>query len=498
MKHAFELAVEYRQAFHKDVYVEILGYRLNGHSEGDQPMFTNPKIYNKINNMKKMWVEYSEQLIEEGLITQSGIDKKMKDYREMMLEQYEKAKAGDIDVSYQYGNSQTWNAFSHDPTDSSIKIETGYDAGKLQNLGIKLNTLPLDKFKFHSTVTKTYKARADTLESGTKLDWATCEQMAFATLMEDGYDVRITGEDSQRGTFSQRHAVLSDQTNNNKFSPLYNFGKSVNSNFSCYNSLLSEYGVMGFEYGYSIASSKCLTIWEAQFGDFSTVGQPVIDLAMISGEVKWGLRTGLCFFLPHGVDGQGPEHSSMKMERILQLADDDIENPVFRDDNTRWHLYNMNIQVMNLTSPSNLFHALRRQMLLDFRKPLFLAAPKKILRHKLAKANLTDLEEGSEFIPVIDEINEDLTKDRSKIRRIVLCSGQIFVDLYEKRTKENIDDVALIRIEQIAPFPYYKLKQVLSKYSSKSEICWAQEEPKNQAAYSYVLPRIQSVLNELG
>jgi len=230
--------------------------------------------------------------------------------------------------------------------------------------------------------------------------------------------------------------------NGNKYSPLYNLAKTTDTTFSCYNSLLSEYGVMGFEYGYSIASSKCLTIWEAQFGDFSTVGQPVIDLAMISGEVKWGLRSGLCFFLPHGIDGQGPEHSSSKMERILQLADDEIDNPVFRDDNPRWHLYNMNFQFLNLTSPANLFHALRRQMLLDFRKPLFLAAPKKALRHKLARSDLADIGEGSEFVPVIDEINQELIQDRSKIRRIILCTGQIFLDLYEKRQKENINDVA--------------------------------------------------------
>jgi 2-oxoglutarate dehydrogenase E1 component len=318
---AFELAVEYRQKWHTDVYVDILGYRRHGHSEGDQPAYTNPKIYNDVIKLRPVWEKYSDELVAQGVTTPEHIKATYNKYKTIMTDAFNRVKSGNFDlIEGQDFKSQTWEGFKYNPEQIFSHYETGVDLATLKSIGQTLNTLPNDSYNFHSVIRKTYDARNKAISDEGLIEWSTAQQLAFGSLLAEGYDVRMSGEDAQRGTFATRHAVLTDQTTSAKYSPLYAFGLDNKTKFSCYNSLLSEYGVMGFEYGYSIGSSKCLTIWVAQFGDFSTVGQPVIDLLMASGEVKWGLRSALTFFLPHGIDGQGPEHSSCKLERWLQLV----------------------------------------------------------------------------------------------------------------------------------------------------------------------------------
>lgn len=384
--YAFELACEYRQKFKRDVYLDVVGYRKFGHNENDMPTFTNPTMYKAISEKKPMFEQYCERLIKEGIVTQKEIDEKMEFYKGVMTNAYQRAKNHDYDRPE--CDTVKWSEYIKDPDHSEGLPITGVEVSKQKEIGVKLNQLTSDH-KHHPQAVKVYETRLKNVENEKGLDWALAEQQAFGSLMKDGYNIRISGEDVERGTFSQRHAILIDQFNRKKWSPLKDYSHATNTRFSCYNSLLSEYGVLGFDYGYSIACPETQCIWEAQFGDFANCAQPIIDLCVASGERKWGLKSGLCVFLPHGFDGNGPEHSSARMERWLQMVDDDIEDPENRLQNDKIELFRINMQVLNLTSPANYFHALRRQMQLDFRKPLILMSPKKLLRHKLVLINIS-------------------------------------------------------------------------------------------------------------
>lgn len=380
--HAFKLAVEYRTKFNRDVMIDINGYRRLGHNEHDSPKFTQPKVYNTVDVHPKLITIYSKQLISEGVIKQEDIDKMYNQHMERLTKAYENAK------QKQYLDDERkptlWKPYLGKWTECKNPAgpPTSISEADFKRVGRLSCDLAKDH-ELHPLADKAYEARLKSFETGTGLDWATAEQLAFGSLLDAGYGVRLSGEDVKRGTFSHRHAVVFDQRHAGQFAPLSRLakGQAQGYTFQIFNSFLSEYGVMGFDYGYSLGSPNYLTLWEAQFGDFSNCAQPIIDLYIANGEVKWGLKSGLVLLLPHGLDGQGPEHSSCRVERYLQLVDDDFYDPQFiKDDDLQSRL--CNFAVVNITEPANYFHVLRRQLLRDFRKPLIVLAPKRLLRLK--------------------------------------------------------------------------------------------------------------------
>ena len=467
-----KLAAEFRQQFKRDVVVDIFCYRKYGHNEGDEPMFTQPIMYREIAKKPLPAKIYSDRLIADGLITEDEVEKKFAEYRQFFEKQFESAKSFKPNKA-DWLEGQ-WSGFEKSKGEQP-DVDTGVDMKKLKDIGMAIAKVP-EHVRLNSKIVRQLEAKQKMMESGAGIDWATAEALAFGSLLSEGLGVRLSGQDSGRGTFSQRHSVLIDQETEERYVPLNNLGMKQKQ-FEVIDSNLSEFAILGFEYGYSLGQPNHLTLWEAQFGDFVNGAQVIIDQFISSGEVKWLRMSGLVMLLPHGYEGQGPEHSSARPERFLQLCGED------------------NLQVVNCTTPANYFHALRRQLARKFRKPLIVMTPKSLLRHKLATSTLADMAKGTHFRRVIAE-TEKLRKD-DNIRRVVLTSGKVYYDLFEERANRKIDDVAIIRVEQYYPFPAKELKAELSRYP-EAEVVWCQEEPENMGAWRFIGPRIGDLLEELG
>ncbi|RWO24378.1 MAG: 2-oxoglutarate dehydrogenase E1 component [Mesorhizobium sp.] len=476
--HATKVAIEFRMRFHKPVVVDMFCYRRFGHNEGDEPAFTQPIMYRNIRNHKTTVQIYADRLIAEGHISQAEFDKLKADWRAHLEQEFE------VGQHYKPNKADwldgAWSGLrTADNQDEQRRGKTAVPVKTLKEIGKKLTEVPKD-FAAHKTIMRFLENRRQAIESGEGIDWSTAEALAFGAILLDGNPVRLSGQDSERGTFSQRHSVLYDQRDETRYIPLNNLS-AAQAGFEVINSMLSEEAVLGFEYGYSLAEPKALTLWEAQFGDFANGAQVVFDQFISSGERKWLRMSGLVCLLPHGYEGQGPEHSSARLERFLQLCAED------------------NMQVAYCTTPANYFHILRRQLKRDFRKPLILMTPKSLLRHKRAVSTLPEMSGESAFHRLLwDDAQQlpgqaiKLTKD-SKIRRVVLCSGKVYYDLYEEREKRGINDIYLLRVEQLYPFPAKALITELSRFRN-AEMVWCQEEPKNMGAWSFIDPYLEWVL----
>jgi len=476
--HAARVAIEFRQKFHKDVVLDIFCYRRFGHNEGDEPMFTQPQMYKAIKTHKTTLQLYTERLVRDGLIPEGEIEDMKAAFQAHLNEEFE------IGKEYR-PNKADWldGRWSHldKQGERYQRGKTAVPMERLKEVGAALTRLP-EGFKPHRTIERILEAKRQMIETGEGLDWATAEALAFGTLLTEGYPVRLAGQDSTRGTFSQRHSGIIDQETEERYLPL-NHIRSDQASYEVVDSMLSEYAVLGFEYGFSLAEPNALTLWEAQFGDFANGAQIMIDQFISSGEKKWLRLSGLVMLLPHGYEGQGPEHSSARLERFLQMSAED------------------NWIVANCTTPANYFHILRRQLHRSFRKPLIIMTPKSLLRHKMAVSRIKELATGSSFHRCLwDDAqhgNSDLTLREDKdIRRVVICSGKVYYDLLETRDAEGLDDVYLLRLEQFYPFPAQSLVKELRRFPD-ADIVWCQEEPKNQGAWTFVEPNIEWVLNRL-
>ena len=479
--YAAKVATEFRQTFHKPVVIDMFCYRRFGHNEGDEPAFTQPIMYRKIRAHRTTAQIYGDKLIQEGLLTQAEIDQMRADWRAKLEAEFEAGQ------SYKPNKADwldgAWTGLrTADEADEQRRGKTAVPLKTLKQIGKKLTEVP-EGFEPHRTIVRFLENRKQMIETGEGIDWATAEALAFGSILLDGNPIRLSGQDSERGTFSQRHSVLYDQRDENRYIPLNNLGPQQ-AYYEVINSMLSEEAVLGFEYGFSLAEPRALTLWEAQFGDFANGAQVVFDQFISSGERKWLRMSGLVCLLPHGYEGQGPEHSSARLERYLQLCAED------------------NMQVANVTTPANYFHILRRQMKRDFRKPLILMTPKSLLRHKRAVSTLAEMSGESTFHRLLWDDAEylkdqpiKLQKD-AKIRRVVLCCGKVYYDLYEEREKRGIDDIYLLRVEQLYPFPAKALINELSRFKN-AEIVWCQEEPKNMGAWSFIEPYLEWVLQHM-
>ncbi|MBV9758320.1 MAG: 2-oxoglutarate dehydrogenase E1 component [Alphaproteobacteria bacterium] len=467
------MAAEFRQQFGVDVVVDIVCYRRHGHNETDEPAFTQPIMYEAIAKRKTVRALYAERLVAEGVLSAEQAQA-MWDAFAATLDEASRAAA-----SYRPNKADWleghWSGLQQPhEEDGRAEEATAVAAGTLQQIGAAIARVP-ENFDVNPKIARQLAQKRATIESGEGVDWATGEALAFGSLLLEGHRVRLSGEDSQRGTFSQRHAVLVDQTNANEYVPLNNIAPDQ-AKFEAYNSLLSEVGVLGFEYGYSLADPRTLVLWEAQFGDFANGAQVIIDQFLAAGESKWLRMSGLTLLLPHGYEGQGPEHSSARLERYLQLCAE------------------RNMAVCNLTTPANYFHALRRQLKRNFRKPLVVMTPKSLLRHKLAVSRLDEMSEGSGFRPVIPEL--DRIAEPENVTRVVLCSGKVYYDLLAARREAGAKEVAIVRVEQLYPFPVNSLPKALAPYRN-AEVVWCQEEPANMGAWTFVDRRIEAVLSTL-
>jgi len=480
--YAAKVATEFRMLFQKPVVIDMFCYRRFGHNEGDEPAFTQPIMYRTIRSHPTTTEIYAQKLIGEGLLSADEVARMRADWRNHLEIEYEAGQ------NYRPNKADwldgQWSGLKvADSADEQRRGKTAVPVKQLKEIGRKLSTVP-EGFNLHRTIRRVLDQRLEMIETGEGLDWAMGEALALATLCLDGHKIRLSGQDSERGTFSHRHAVLYDQQTEARYIPLANLSPDQ-ARFEVINSMLSEEAVLGFEYGYSLARPNALTLWEAQFGDFANGAQVVFDQFISSGERKWLRMSGLVCLLPHGYEGQGPEHSSARLERFLQLCAED------------------NMQVANVTTPANLFHILRRQMKRDFRKPLILMTPKSLLRHKRCVSTLAELSGNSTFHRLLWDDAEylkdqqiKLVKD-SKIRRVVLCSGKVYYDLYEEREKRGLDDVYLLRVEQLYPFPAKALITELSRFKG-AEWVWCQEEPKNMGAWSFIEPYLEWVFEHIG
>lgn len=486
------LAADYRNEFRKSVFVDIIGFRRYGHNELDEPLFTNPKMYQLIEKHEPVFDLYQKQLISEGIISEEACKNLIKDITNEYDKDFNTAK--DISQEQLKNTSNAKSEWLPMKLPKSDPYFTGVEKTEIRNLGLKLNSLPSD-FNVHPGIAKIYKQRHQMIESGIGIDWACGETLAWASLLVENIHVRISGEDVQRGTFSQRHAVLKDQkVDFKKYTPLSNLMPNQ-AKFTAVNSHLSEFGVLGFEYGYSLTNPNALVLWEAQFGDFVNGAQIIIDQFIVAGEAKWGQESGMVLLLPHGYDGQGAEHSSGRIERILQLSADDPYTIPHEWIKERRQIHHNNIQVVMPTTPANYFHMLRRQIRREFRRPLFVFSPKRLLRHREALSNIEDFS-GERVARLIDETSKNLLPDQ-EIKKVILCSGQVYYDLAEERKRRDIKDIVICRVEQIAPFPFDKV-QVQAKRYPNAKFQWVQEEPLNMGMWSYVNPRINTAITELG
>lgn len=478
--HAARVAIEYRQEFGKDVVIDMICYRRFGHNEGDEPMFTNPAMYNRIRQQKTTLQLYTDRLVADGLIPAGEIEDMKAAFQAHLNAEFEAAK--DYRPNKADWLDGRWKALKTKDLLNYQRGQTSISAERLAEVGAALTRYPAD-FSIHRTVARQLEAKAKMFETGEGFDWATAEALAFGSLLAEGFPVRLSGQDCTRGTFSQRHSGLIDQVTEERYYPL-NHIKPGQARYEVIDSMLSEYAVLGFEYGYSLSEPNALTLWEAQFGDFANGAQIMFDQFINSGESKWLRMSGLVCLLPHGFEGQGPEHSSARLERFLQLSAEE------------------NWIVANCTTPANYFHILRRQLHRDFRKPLILMTPKSLLRHPLCISKASDFTDGSSFHRVLwDDAqygNSSLAlKPDAEIRRVVLCSGKVYFDLLAERDAGGLDDVYLMRIEQLYPMPTQSLRAELARFKG-AEMVWCQEEPKNQGAWSYIEPNLEWVLTQVG
>ncbi len=468
-----QMAAEFRLQFGVDIVLDIVCYRRYGHNEADEPAFTQPIMYKAIAQRKTVRALYAERLIAEGVISEQEALAMWDDFAAMLEQAHQASQSYRPNKADWLEGHWAGLAQPHEE-DGRADEATAVAAATLRSIGAAISRVP-DGFAVNPKITRQLDQKRAMIESGEGIDWATGEALAFGSLLMEGHRVRLSGEDSQRGTFSHRHAVLVDQNNANEYVPLNNIAPGQ-AKFEAYNSLLSEAGVLGFEYGYSLADPRTLVLWEAQFGDFANGAQVIIDQFLAAGETKWLRMSGLTLLLPHGYEGQGPEHSSARLERYLQLCAE------------------RNLTVCNLTTPANYFHALRRQLKRNFRKPLVVMTPKSLLRHKMAVSKLDEMMNGSGFLPVVPETDPIAEADR--VRRVVLCSGKVYYDLLGSRREAGTKDVAIVRLEQLYPFPLITLPKVLAPYRN-AEVVWCQEEPANMGAWSFVDRRIEAVLQRL-
>lgn len=460
--YTIRLAMEYRQRFHRDVFIDMLCYRKYGHNEGDEPRFTQPLLYKAIANHPNPREVYNQKLLSQGIVEVNlakSMEKQFKELLQRSLDLSKLQKKTKLD-DFKEGN---WKGLRFStPKDFDSSPNTSINKKNFVALAQQISTLPNEKVFFNKIV-RLFDDRKKMLEEGGRLDWGMGELMAYATLLEEGHPVRISGQDVERGTFSHRHAVIRLEDKEDVYVPLSNLSEQQ-AKFTIYNSLLSEYGVLGFDYGYSFTAPNSLVVWEAQFGDFGNGAQIIIDQYLSSAEDKWKRMNGIVMLLPHGYEGQGAEHSSARMERFLSLCGE----------------YNM--QVTNCTTPANFFHALRRQLKREFRKPLIVFTPKSLLRHPRCVSSIDDFTKNG-FAEVID----DVTADPKKVKRIAFCTGKVYYDLLDRKEKDNNTDLAIIRLEQLYPFPKKQVEAILNKYAKANSYLWVQEEPENSGAWSYIL-----------
>ncbi len=479
---AAKVATEYRQKFHKDVVVDMFCYRRFGHNEGDDPTFTQPLMYAKIKSQPSTLEIYAKRLIAEGVITQAEVDAEIARFEAYLDAEFEAGKTFEAKKADWLDGE--WKGLGAEVADDAAQRgDTAVAADKLKDYGHRLTTIP-NSVDVHKTLKRVIDGRRDAVSSGENIDWATAESLAFASLLDEGYNIRLSGQDSVRGTFSQRHSGITDQTTEQRYFPLNNL-RDGQAHFEVIDSALSEEAVLGFEYGYSLADPNTLTMWEGQFGDFVNGAQVVIDQFISSGERKWLRMSGLVMLLPHGYEGQGPEHSSARLERFLQQC---AEN---------------NMQVANCTTPANYFHILRRQLHRSFRKPLILMTPKSLLRHKKAVSTLADMAEGSSFHRVLRDDAElrpsvagvTLKADKD-IRKVIVCSGKVYYDLLDAREKAGVNDIYILRLEQFYPWPIKSISAELARFPN-ADLVWCQEEPKNMGGWTFVDPWIELTLEKL-
>ncbi|MFV0411114.1 MAG: 2-oxoglutarate dehydrogenase E1 component, partial [Paracoccus sp. (in: a-proteobacteria)] len=476
--HAAKVAIEFRQKFHKDVVIDIFCYRRFGHNEGDEPMFTNPLMYKKIKTQKTTLQLYTERLVADGLIPEGEIEDMKAAFQAHLNEEF------DIGKNFKPNKADwldgKWTGLSREGAEYTPGA-TGIPPETMAEVGRALTT-PGEGIELHKTVGRLLEAKREMFATGKGFDWATGEALAFGSLLVEGHGVRLTGQDSTRGTFSQRHSAFIDQMTEQRYYPLNNI-REGQARYEVHDSMLSEYAVLGFEYGYSLAEPNTLMLWEAQFGDFANGAQIMFDQFISSGEKKWLRMSGLIMLLPHGFEGQGPEHSSARLERFLQMCAED------------------NWIVANCTTPANYFHILRRQIHRGFRKPLVIMTPKSLLRHPMAVSTADEFQTGSTFHRVL---HDDAERGRSpaklvaddKIRRVVLCSGKVYYDLLKERDERGLNDVYLMRLEQFYPFPQQALLKELGRFRN-ADLVWCQEEPKNQGAWNFIEPNLEWVLDRL-
>lgn len=466
--HAMLFALDYRMKFGGDVFIDLLGYRKYGHNEGDEPRFTQPKLYKIIAKHKNPRDIYAAELLSSGVIQEGFVKELEQQYKAVLEENLEASRKKDLTIITPFMQNE-WEGFSQATEEQMLqKVNTAFSKEMLTEIAEVITQLPTDK-KFINKIQKLINDRKAMYFENDKLDWAMGELLAYGSLLTEGYNVRLSGQDVERGTFSHRHAVVKVEDSEEEV-VLLNRLKEQNGNFQVYNSLLSEYGVVGFDYGYALASPRTLTIWEAQFGDFSNGAQIMIDQYISAAEDKWNNQNGLVMLLPHGYEGQGAEHSSARMERYLQLC------------------ANHNMYIADCTTPANFFHLLRRQMKTTFRKPLIVFTPKSLLRHPAAVSTVEELAEGT-----FHEVLDDPAADPKKVKTLVFCTGKFYYDLVAERENLGRDDVAFVRLEQLFPLPVEQLKEVIAKYSNADDYVWAQEEPRNMGAYSYMLMNFTEV-----
>ena len=480
--HCAKIATEFRQKFNRDVVIDMVCYRRFGHNEGDEPSFTQPLMYKKIRTHPSTLQIYGKKLNAQGLISQQEIESQQRKFKEFLSKEFANARSYKEKMTWFDG---VWSRFKPEIGKDKRGI-TGVEKKELINIGKKITEIPKN-FSLHKTLMKIFENKRKMFTDGKQIDWATAESLAFGTLLNEGFSVRLSGQDTGRGTFSQRHAVLRNQDNHDRYVPLQHVAKNQKK-FEVIDSLLSELGVLGFEFGYSLSEPETLVLWEAQFGDFANGAQVVIDQFISSAESKWSRASGLVMLLPHGYEGQGPEHSSARLERFLQLCAQE------------------NLQVVNCTTPANYFHLLRRQMRRDFRKPLIIMTPKSLLRHKKCVSNLEDFTKKTRFHRILIDHSYlpeskfiKLKKD-NKIKKVIMCSGKIYFDLLEAREKSKDDSVVFIRIEQLYPFPAKHLAKELSRYKN-AKFYWCQEEPMNMGAWNtskYYIDRTLEIIQVKG
>mmetsp|Transcript_1217 Transcript_1217/g.1983 ORF Transcript_1217/g.1983 Transcript_1217/m.1983 type:complete len:1018 (+) Transcript_1217:119-3172(+) len=502
---AFEMAVEWRQQYGEDCIIDVVCYRRYGHNELDQPMFTQPEMYNIISSHPDATTVMEKRMLAQGKATKEELDAIKKKVDETLEAEFAASKTWPNPKDSDWLTTK-WKGFKS-PRQLSLIRETGYDINKLKEIGLKATEVPED-FTLHKQLKKIYNARKKVIEEGKGIDWGTAESLAFGTLLMEGNHVRLTGQDVQRGTFSHRHAVVVDQNSGELYTPLNHLAKfrstsdnlkcdgETQAEFTCRNSILSEFAVLGFEHGYSLENPNMLVVWEAQFGDFVNGAQVMIDQFITSGEDKWLRQCGLVMLLPHGYDGQGAEHSSCRVERFLQMVNEDSDVVPCMTKGERMQIQTCNMQIVNCTTPANYYHVLRRQVHREFRKPLIVVSPKSLLREKKCTSSLEEMAEGTEFHRVFPEADPQIADNAKNVRRLIFCTGKVYYDLINTRTEKNVQDVAIVRIEQIAPFPFDRVAEQVVHYPN-AEVTWVQEEPKNMGAWEYTSRRIETATRVL-